>query len=114
MDSRTPIHDAMQHLEHPFDAFRRPHDQAATAGTENHAMPVLSDVKNIITALEANPLIAAIAETGIGTLLTPAEVTAVVRFIRDLEDAKRPQAAAPPQPVTLIHPATQQPTPTAP
>lgn len=85
-------------VEHEFDAFRnhiphRHHDQA-TAGTENHPMPVLSDVKNIIAALDANPLIGAIAERNLGTLLNPAEVTAVANFVRDLENAKRPQVAA--------------------
>jgi len=88
----TPIHDAINAIEHPFNAFHRHHDQAAATAGKDTPM-ILTDVKNIITALEANPLIAAMAEHNLGTILSPAEVTAVAAFVRALEDAKRPQAA---------------------
>lgn len=102
MDTRTPIHDALNAIEHPFDAFHRHHhDQADTAGTGNHPMSVLGDVKNFIGALDANPLISAIAERNLGITLNPREVTAVANFVRDLENAKRPEVVnsppAPPQ-----------------
>jgi hypothetical protein len=107
MDTRTPIHDALNAIEHPFDAFHRHHNDPVRATQETHNMAassVLSNVKAVIESLEHNQLIGAIVDRNLGTMLTPAEVNAVANFIRELEDAKRPQDVSRP-PANTMPPA---------
>lgn len=116
MNGRNPpIYEALTHAaekelvnmaDHVFGPFHRHHPTATITATHKEtSVSVFGDIKNVLSALDANPLIGAIAERNLGTLLEPAEVTAVANFVRDLENAKRPQASAPPTPLQQV---TQQ------
>lgn len=106
MTGPEPIFAQMDAIMH-FDAFRKHHhDQAAqAAGTETTAMSKLADAQHFIADLASNPLVEQIAEEGLGLLLTPAEASAAIGLIRELEaahkaeaQAQQPQDADAPQP----------------
>lgn len=92
-------------LMESFDAFvhHRHHDPAATTTElspatttpqENpmskltEAKTVIEDVAVHIRELAANPLIDAIAEAGLGLVLTPGEITFLTGMIREFEQAR--------------------------
>jgi hypothetical protein len=78
-----------------------PNTQAVPATQEGHMSAILADagkaaqalVRHVAT-LASNPLVDTIVESGLGLVLTPGEITAVVTFIREIE-AERKALAAP-------------------
>lgn len=61
-------------------------DARATVETAGHAIEALAAH---VAELAANPLVDAIAEAGLGMVLTPGQVSAVVSFVSALEAERK-------------------------
>jgi hypothetical protein len=112
MDTRTPIHDALNAIEHPFDAFHRHHDN------QEQPMSRLTDAKAAVEiavaklgTLASNPFADFLIDNGLGTNLTTEEIQLVASMIHALERAHHP-VAAPQNPAPAA--PQQQPAGTAP
>lgn len=93
-------------MENFADFIHHRHDPAATGPdptTQETPMSALTEARTIaetlgvhLARLAANPLVDAIAEAGLGMVLTPGEITFLVGMIREFEQAR---ANAPSQPL---------------
>lgn len=93
----TPIHDAINAIEHPFDAFRHDnnHNQEQSMSRITDAKTAIENAAAKLGTVAGNPLADFIIDNGLGAKLQPEEVQLVASIIHALERAHQPASQNP-------------------